>query len=369
VPTNAKHKLRVYIYPDVVPPALNRNLRGEEGCWNGYSATEVLVPELIATTTVFTLHGELADFYLVPIASECFVTSEIKRGIDHSKAHKSLNAHFARTMDAVQANYPYWAASEGRDHLFIFPSERGAMVLDDDNLNRIKKSIFLTGLQQRDEEWRYFNRWKDIVLPPAMSLHYGNATLPAPTDVDHPRSTFLYFRGIIPGIEDRSDWGLRAALDLHLKKEPGVLFREPDEGCDRQCALAEMAQSTFCLVPDGGVEGWSLRLFDSIMQGCVPVLLADRWELPFQELLDWARFSVKVLEKEADELLEILRGIPQSAVEAKAAELGKVRHSFRWHDELRRFDALDSLYQMLVRRVRYMRNSPYRFWTQPSRFG
>lgn len=51
----------------------------QEMCWHGYLGNEVLLPELIASTTVFTQHGELADFYLVPIASECFILSEMKR--------------------------------------------------------------------------------------------------------------------------------------------------------------------------------------------------------------------------------------------------------------------------------------------------
>lgn len=66
--------------------------------------------------------------------------------MDYKKAHQAFNTNFEHTMDALQSRYPYWAASEGRDHLFIFPSERGAATLSHDNALRIKKSIFLTGL-------------------------------------------------------------------------------------------------------------------------------------------------------------------------------------------------------------------------------
>ena len=90
--------------------------------------------------------------------------------MDYRKAHAAFNDYFSRAMDAVQSQYPFWAASEGRDHLFVFPSERGASTLSPENAIRIHKSVFLTGLQRRDPDWAHFSPHKDIVLPPAASL-------------------------------------------------------------------------------------------------------------------------------------------------------------------------------------------------------
>mmetsp|Transcript_29775 Transcript_29775/g.76959 ORF Transcript_29775/g.76959 Transcript_29775/m.76959 type:complete len:464 (+) Transcript_29775:315-1706(+) len=372
-PDPVPHSLRIYIYGDAVPPALNRNLRGKESCWHGYTGLEALLPELVAASTAFTPHGDLADFYLVPILPECFLKTEMHRGLDHTKAHDLFNDLFAQTMDAVQARFPYWAATEGRDHLFVFPSERGAAMLSHDNMLRIKKSILITGLQRRDPEWTVFNPSKDIVVPPAMSVYHPNGAAElnlvkglGTTE----REYLLYFRGVLPGIEDQGTWGLRATLFSHLQAERGVLFRDSkDSSCDRACSLAEMTQARYCLAPEGGVEGWSLRIFDSILQGCIPVIVADSWELPFQETLDWSKFSIKVLEKDADEVVELLRSLPQSAVEAKAAELGRVAQRFRWHAAWERDDAFDTLLRQLDGRVRFMRNSPYRYWREPVQFG
>jgi len=65
--------------------------------------------------------------------------------------------------------------------------------------------------------------------------------------------------------------------------------------CGRECALEEMRRSQYCLCP-GGVEGWSLRVLDAVHAGCVPVLMADRTELPYEGPLDWSRFTVKAAE-------------------------------------------------------------------------
>lgn len=371
-PDAVPHALRIFIYGDVVPPALNRNLRTKESCWHGYTGLEALLPELVGASSVFTPHGELADFYLVPVLPECFLISEMRRGTDHTRAHESFNDLFSLTMDAVQARYPYWAASEGRDHLFVFPSERGAAMMSRDSMLRVKKSIFITGVQQRDHEWTVFNPAKDIVAPPTMSLYHphGAAELGHLTPSSAQRNFLLYFRGVLPGIEDQGTWGLRATLSEQLKNERDVLFRDStDSSCGRNCSLAEMTSARFCLAPEGGVEGWSLRLFDAISQGCIPVIIADAWELPFQELLNWSKFSIKLLERDADEVVELLKGIPQSAVEAKSRELSRVAERFRWHSAWERDDAFDTLLRVLDRRVRFMRNSPYRFWRGPSEFG
>jgi hypothetical protein len=56
-------------------------------------------------------------------------------------------------------------------------------------------------------------------------------------------------------------------------------------------------------------------------------------------------------------------------VEAKSRELSRVAERFRWHSAWERDDAFDTLLRVLDRRVRFMRNSPYRFWRGPSEFG
>jgi hypothetical protein len=56
-----------------------------------------------------------------------------------------------------------------------------------------------------------------------------------------------------------------------------------------------MRRSQYCLCP-GGVEGWSLRVLDAVHVGCVPVLMSDRTELPYEGPLDWSKFTVKAAE-------------------------------------------------------------------------
>ena len=50
----------------------------------------------------------------------------------------------------------------------------------------------------------------------------------------------------------------------------------------------EMKESTFCLAPLGHAT-WSIRMFESMMLGCIPVLVADDTDLPFQRWVDWSQ--------------------------------------------------------------------------------
>ena len=59
-----------------------------------------------------------------------------------------------------------------------------------------------------------------------------------------------------------------------------------------------MPSSIFCLAPLGYAV-WNFRLYESIICGCIPVILADNVELPFEKDLDYRTFSVKVLETQA----------------------------------------------------------------------
>lgn len=44
----------------------------------------------------------------------------------------------------------------------------------------------------------------------------------------------------------------------------------------------------FCLCPAGDTPS-SARLFDAIVSGCIPVIVSDELELPFEGILDYRK--------------------------------------------------------------------------------
>lgn len=47
-------------------------------------------------------------------------------------------------------------------------------------------------------------------------------------------------------------------------------------------------RSIFCLNPAGDTPS-SARLFDAIVSGCIPVIVSDELELPFEGILDYSK--------------------------------------------------------------------------------
>ena len=102
----------------------------------------------------------------------------------------------------------------------------------------------------------------------------------------------------------------------------GFVFydRSNPEAYDRQKAryLSTLLRSKFVLCPRGAGTG-SIRLFETLAAGRVPVIISDRWVAPKGP--DWSRFSVWAYEASVAELPRLLEAAEASYPEMAAAAL------------------------------------------------
>ncbi|UYV71618.1 EXT2 [Cordylochernes scorpioides] len=123
---------------------------------------------------------------------------------------------------------------------------------------------------------------------------------------------------------------------------------------------ALLARSKFCLVSRGGRLG-QMALSDALMYGCVPVIVADNYVLPFQEVLDWKRAAVIFGEEEVGELVEHLASIPDSRV----AEL-RSQACFLWDSYFHSMEAITlTTLRLLNDRVFPHTAASYHHWNDP----
>lgn len=78
---------------------------------------------------------------------------------------------------------------------------------------------------------------------------------------------------------------------------------------------SEIVRSVFCLCPLGWAP-WSPRLVESVVLGCVPVIIADGIRLPFSDVIRWPEISLTVAEKDVGKLGMILEDVAATNLSA-----------------------------------------------------
>ena len=151
------------------------------------------------------------------------------------------------------------------------------------------------------------------------------------------------------GKSDLYSYGVRQYLLKQFKNDEDVKVYEG--GSDRY--VEEVLSSKFCLCPRGFAP-WSRRLFDAVQLGCIPVIIADGIELPYEEFLDYTSFSVKIAEVEVSNLKQILLSVSESTIRKKREAMWRLKNRFLFHNQETDDDAFDMiLWKLSTKAVPY----------------
>ena len=87
---------------------------------------------------------------------------------------------------------------------------------------------------------------------------------------------------------------IRDLLFQLLENEEGVIIKHGAQSREsRRAATQGMHTSKFCLHPAGDTPS-ACRLFDAIVSLCVPVIVSDYIELPFEDVIDYRKIAIFV---------------------------------------------------------------------------
>mmetsp|Transcript_31255 Transcript_31255/g.50498 ORF Transcript_31255/g.50498 Transcript_31255/m.50498 type:complete len:177 (-) Transcript_31255:15-545(-) len=153
--------------------------------------------------------------------------------------------------------------------------------------------------------------------------------------------------------------GVRQHLVKHFASEQGWLMSGEANPASYH---SELLRSQMCIAP-AGWELWSVRLFESILLGCIPVILSDDLHLPFQSQIDYSQFTIKVPHASLSQLPEILGAVSDETIRRKQASLKTFWKAVTYQTPPAPGDAWEHLLHELQARVHHnLRGTPFGFW-------
>lgn len=371
----------IYVYD--LPAAYNTRMwqyrSGREACmWRNQQisnastikfftyAVEAYLHETLLQSEHRTLDPEKADFFYVPMYTGCFMhpvygwaDAPIWGAPNAPRVQHAANMH-VEAKRWIQSHFPFWNRSGGADHIWLAPHDEGACWLPSEVFNT---SIILTHWgrmemnhtsntayaadnydadfrhpQLQPTDWREIIRGhpcydpkKDLVIPAFKEPNHARASTLLGSK-PRVRDKLLYFRGDV-GIHRSPNYsrGIRQRLykkgkaDGWRDKFKIVIGSYADAPGDYSHLLAT---SKFCLVAPG--DGWSPRLEDSVLHGCVPVIIMDNVHAVFETLLDYSQFSVRINESDVERAPEILNAITPEQLKRMQINVAAVAHRFMY---------------------------------------
>ncbi|KAK3264865.1 hypothetical protein CYMTET_26420, partial [Cymbomonas tetramitiformis] len=331
---------------------------------NSYQA-QIWLMERISRSKFYTSDPEKADYFLLPFW-DLAMTGSGSLGVN--AIHNNIQY--------IREHWPYWDRYNGGKHMVILPDDQGACDLGT-SLPQLANTTFIqiNGLKVNNGRSRgvtnpcYVPK-KDLIIPPP----FGHRLGPTHELVNRPfkkiaenstgqtRDKLLFFAGTValPGMAAYSG-GTRDLVVSHylndsmfhlvdIKKKP-MSFED--------YALGYLS-AKFCLAPSG--LGWGIRTFLAIFYECIPVIIQENVEMPYEEYLEWSAFSIRLENKDVPSLKEKLMGISSSKYEEYQTSLKCVWSRFQWTsifgafrseaEHLERPDAFSTMMEILSRRAR-----------------
>ncbi|CAN6236620.1 unnamed protein product [Urochloa humidicola] len=266
-----------------------------------YSAEYWLLASLRAAATAavrVVADWREADVVFVPFFATLSAEMELGWGNKGAFRKRDGNEDYARQREVVDrvTAQPAWRRSGGRDHVFVLTDPVAMWHVRAEIAPAILLVVDFGGWYKFDSKTASRNSshmiqhtqvslLKDVIVPYTHLL----PTLPLSDNKDRP--TLLYFKGA----KHRHRGGLvREKLWDLLGNEPDIVMEEGfPNATGREQSIKGMQASEFCLHPAGDTPT-SCRLFDAIASLCIPVIVSDEVELPFEGMVDYTEFSIFV---------------------------------------------------------------------------
>ncbi|KAI3895844.1 hypothetical protein MKW98_025635 [Papaver atlanticum] len=317
---------KVFIYPDGDPNTFYQTPRKLTGKY----ASEGFFFQNIWESQFRTEIAELAHLFFIPISCHKM------RGKGTSYANITIIVK--NYVDSLILKYPYWNRTLGADHFFVTCHDVGVRATEGVPL-LVKNSIRVVCSPSYDVG---FIPHKDVALPQVLQPF----ALPAGGNDIQNRATLGFLAG-------HRNSKIRVVLARVWENDTEIDIKNNriNRSLGPLVYRKKFYRTKFCICP-GGSQVNSARITDSIHYGCIPVILSDYYDLPFNDILNWRKFSVILKGNDVYQLKGILKDIPEEQFVALHKNVVKVQKHFQWNSPPTRYDAFHMvMYELWLRHL------------------
>ncbi|CAK9168119.1 unnamed protein product [Ilex paraguariensis] len=244
---------------------------------------------------------EEADVVFVPFFATLSAEMQLggNKGVFRKKDGNEDYERQRMVVDMVKKTEA-WKRSGGRDHVFVLTDPVAMWHVREEIAHAVLLVVDFGGWYRLDSKASngssdmiqhiQVSLLKDVIVP------YTHLLPRLHISENRRRQTLLYFKGA----KHRHRGGLvREKLWDLLVNVPGVVMEEGfPNATGKEQSIKGMRTSEFCLHPAGDTPT-SCRLFDAVQSLCIPVIVSDNIELPFEGMMDYSEFSVFVAVSDA----------------------------------------------------------------------
>jgi hypothetical protein len=319
--------IKIFVYPYPRNDPYRDIYRAWESRPSGNYASEAYFKQALMKSSYVTSNAAEADFFFMPV-------SITRARMDKRVGTEGVKRFCKKHVTSLRNNWSYWNRTGGVDHFYLscHSIARTAMEL----VPYVRQNAI------------------QLVCPSSYHLHYyithKDASVPQiwPRDGGTPqgakhiaqRKRLAFFAGSLNSnvrVQLQETWQNDDEILIHSGK---VTFPY-SEG---------LLTSKFCLHVKG-FEVNTARLGDAMFYGCVPVVIANYYDLPYADVLDWHKFSIVVPTFDIPLLKEILKSVTPAQYTKMHQYVLQVRQHFQWHTPAREFDAFYMvMYELWIRR-------------------
>ncbi|KAI3666887.1 hypothetical protein L6452_41927 [Arctium lappa] len=323
-------ELKIYVYEEGDPPVFH-----DAPC-DGILGMEGIFINDMEISRFRTRDPEKAHLFFLPISIVSIVHFVFVR---ETRLWSDMKNTAIDYVNLIAEKHRYWNRSLGADHFMLACHDWGPEIST--AIPILHKNSIRAFCNANTSEG--FNLTRDVSIPEIYLPHGTTEGLlggPSPSK----RTILVFFSGGIHGY-------IRQVLLEHWenKTEDGVKIQQYlPKG---QNYYDQVRKSKYCICASGW-EVASPRMVEALYMGCVPVLIKDHYAKPFNDVLDWRKFSIDIGVNDIPNLKSILMGISRRQYIRLQRNGVKVRKHFVVNLPPKRYDVFHMiLHSIWLRRL------------------